>query len=173
MSETGNKNYCRCFSCNAIVPNIDGEVHKYMDSSPGCWYLFGKILEKEFSIPSYKTNSRLTIDAYAIQHYGKLTVPQAVKSVNHHLISLTFYFYYKMNVKQSDAAFKKLAQFKENFKWIEPPKNIGDITVVDVLKAQCAQEHLKLVDDWAYKSWIAWKQHHHYIRNFIETHYSF
>jgi hypothetical protein len=35
-----------CFSCNAEVPDIDGVVHRYMDSSPGCWKLFGQILEK-------------------------------------------------------------------------------------------------------------------------------
>jgi hypothetical protein len=57
---------------------------KYMDSSPGCWYLFGKILEKEFGNPSYRIKSGLTTDAYAIQHYGKASVSQAVKSVNPH-----------------------------------------------------------------------------------------
>jgi len=173
MNEIRNQIKCKCFSCKAIVPDIEGEVHKYMDSSPGCWYLFGKILEKEFNNPDYKINSRLTTDAYAIQHYGKAAVPQAVKSVNHHLISLTFYFDYKMTVKQSDTAFKRLAQFKENFKWLEPPKNIGNKTIVDVLKAKSSQEHLRLVDEWAYESWMAWERHHHSIKNFIETHYSF
>lgn len=173
MNETKNQNNYNCFSCKAIVPDIAGEVHKYMDSSPGCWYLFGKILEKEFSDPSYKINSRLTTDAYAIQHYGQASVTQAVKSVNHHLISLTFYFDYKMTVKQSDSAFKSLARFKDNFKWMEPPENIGIITVVDVLKAKKSQEHLKLVEEWAYESWMVWKQHHHSIKNFIETYYTF
>jgi hypothetical protein len=173
MSKTEDQNICQCFSCKALVPDISGEVHKYMDSSPGCWYLFGKILEKEFSNPSYKISSRLTTDAYALQHYGKASVPQAVKSVNHHLISLTFYFDYKMTVQQSDRAFKLLAPLKEKFEWLEPPENVGSITVAEVIKAKNSQEHLKVVEEWAYESWIAWKHHHLSIRNFIETHYSF
>ena len=135
--------------------------------------MFGKILEKEFGNPNYRLNSRWTTDAYAIRHYGKASVPQAVKSVNHHLIRLTFHFDYKMTVKQCDSAFRSLTQLKGNFKWMVPPENVGNITVADVMKAKSSQEHLKLVEEWAYEAWMAWKQHHLSIRYFIETHYLF
>ncbi|HEX8545563.1 MAG TPA: DUF5946 family protein [Cytophagaceae bacterium] len=173
MHQTESRKDCICFSCKAIVPDIEGGVHKYMDSSPGCWYLFGKLLEKEFSDSSYRVNSRLTTDSYAIQHYGKASVPQAVKSVNHHLISLCFYFDFKMTAKQSDVAFKSLAHLKSRFNWMQPPKNIGNMTLVDVLKAKTSEEHLILVEQWAYESWMAWEQHHLAIRNFIKSHYQF
>jgi hypothetical protein len=162
-----------CFSCHANVPDINGEVHKYMDAAPGCWRLFGKILEREFSYPEYKTNSRLTTDAYAIQHYGKSDVPQAVKSVNHHLLSLCFYFEYQFSVQQSDLAFRKLAVHKEKFIWLIPPNHVGHITVADVVKAETAQQHMQLVEEWSYAAWMAWKEHHNTIKVFIQEHYVF
>ena len=38
-----------CFSCGAEVPKSDGPVHKYIDSSPGCWAAFGEVLARECS----------------------------------------------------------------------------------------------------------------------------
>lgn len=39
----------KCFSCGGLYPNVDGPVHKYMDSSPGCWAIYGEVLAKEYS----------------------------------------------------------------------------------------------------------------------------
>ncbi len=164
---------CQCFSCSAEVPDINGAIHKYMDAVPGCWKLFGKVIEKEFSHPEYKVNNRLTTDAYAVQHYGKASVPQAVKSVNHHLLSLCFYFDHQFSVQQSDVAFRKLAIHKEKFVWLVPPSHVGDITVANVIKAETAQQHLQLVEAWAYSAWMAWETHHDHIKFFIQKHYSF
>ena len=163
----------KCFSCGAIVPAIEWQVHPYMDSLPGCWYLFNQILEKEFSDPAYRVKSRLTTDAYAVQHYGMEKIPQAMKSVNHHLISLCFYFEFKMTLVQSDAAFRKLAKYKDQFTWLTPPKSVGEITVADVIKAKSAEEHLDLVEKWAWSAWNAWAEHHNTIKRFISEYYNF
>ena len=69
------------FSCKAEIKNIKREVHKYTDSSPGCWKLFGQILEKEYPGPSYWKNHRITVDAFAVQHFGQPS-SQAIQSVN-------------------------------------------------------------------------------------------
>ena len=37
---TGTK---ACLGCGALVPDIDGPVHKYVPSSPGCWKTFGEV----------------------------------------------------------------------------------------------------------------------------------
>ncbi len=73
-----------CFSCGALAPDIDGPVHRYMDSSPGCWALFGEVLAREYSDYNYASHHRLTVDAYAVQHPGKPS-PPSIGSVAVHL----------------------------------------------------------------------------------------
>jgi hypothetical protein len=163
----------KCFSCGAIIPAIEGEVHAYMDASPGCWHLFNLILEKEYSDSAYRKNSRLTTDAYAVQHYGKRSIPQAVKSVNHHLISLCCYFEYKMTVSQCDSAFRSLSVHKGKYTWLTPPQKVGAITVAEVIRADSVEHHLQLVEQWAWEAWDSWRIHHDTIKKFIAQYYRF
>ncbi len=39
-----------CFSCGALVPDIDGPVHRIVDSSAGCWAIFGEVLAREYYV---------------------------------------------------------------------------------------------------------------------------
>lgn len=161
----------KCFSCGALVQVMDGPVHRYMDACPGCWHVFNLILQKEYSDSEYRKKSRLTTDAYAVQHYGLSTNPQAVRSVNHHLISLCFYFEHKMSVVECDTAFRGMAVNKYNYTWLEPPNNVGIITVSDVAEAITVSQHLDLVEEWAFGAWKAWSWHHSTISNIIDTSY--
>ncbi|MCP5049599.1 MAG: hypothetical protein GY940_20685 [bacterium] len=65
MTSVIEKNMAPCFSCGAPVPEIEGPVHRYMDSSPGCWKIFGEVLAREYSNAAYARYHRLTVDAYA------------------------------------------------------------------------------------------------------------
>ncbi len=159
----------KCFSCNAEIPCIEGEVHKYMDSSPGCWKLFGQILEKEYSDPDYMENHRITVDAFAVQHYGKPS-PQAIQSVNLHLASMYLIYDKGLDVNIADKGLTILAKYKSELFWLDPPVKVGEITVVDILKAQTAEEHCQLVYDWGKSVWKAWTVHHQTIQNFVSRH---
>jgi len=159
----------KCFSCKAEVGNIKGEVHKYMDSSPGCWKLFGDILEKEYSDPSYWKNHRITVDAFAVQHFGKPS-SQAIQSVNLHLSSLYLIYEKGFDVKLADKGLTTLAKYKSELFWLEPPDEVGDITVVDILKAKTADEHCELIFEWGKSVWNAWTFHHKTIQTFVERH---
>lgn len=33
----------RCVGCGASVPDVEGPVHPYMESSPGCWQWYGEL----------------------------------------------------------------------------------------------------------------------------------
>ena len=159
----------KCFSCNAEIPDIEGEVHRYMDSSPGCWKLFGQILEKEYSDPLYWSNHRITVDAFAVQHFGRPS-PQAIQSVNLHLASLYLIYNKGFDVKLADKGLTTLAKYKSELFWLVPPNNVGEITVADILKAQTAEEHCQLVFEWGKSVWDAWVIHHQTIKNFVERH---
>lgn len=160
---------CACFSCKAIVPDVKGSVHRYMSSSPGCWKLFGEVLEKEYSDPAYRKNHRITVDAYAVQHPGDPS-PQSIQSVNLHLASLCLIFEKGFNVKKADKGLTRLAKYKKELLWLEPPASMGRMDVTDLLQATNAEEHCRLVLEWGRSAWKAWEAHHPVIRAFIERH---
>lgn len=58
-----NTQLSKCFSCGAMVEDIDGPVHRYMASSPGCWAAYGIVLAREYSDVMFARNHRLTVDA--------------------------------------------------------------------------------------------------------------
>lgn len=158
-----------CFSCKAEIENIRGEVHRYMDSSPGCWKLFGQILEKEYSDPSHWKNHRITVDAFAVQHFGKPS-SQAIQSVNLHLSSLYLIYDQGVDVKLANKGLTTLAKYKSELFWLEPPNAVGEIIVADILKAKTADEHCNLVVEWGKSAWNAWAIHHKTIHTFVERH---
>ncbi|PKG42551.1 DUF5946 family protein [Psychroflexus sp. MES1-P1E] len=160
----------KCFSCNAEIPDIEGEVHRYMDSSPGCWKLYGQILEKEYSHPpDYMENHRITVDAIAVQHYGTPSL-QVIQSVNLHLASMYLIYKKSFDVKKAHSGLTVLAKYKSELSWLEPPRIVGEITVEDILKATNPQEYCKLVYKWGMSVWNAWKVHHEVIEVFVERH---
>jgi hypothetical protein len=58
--------------CKGDFEAIEGPVHEYMESTPGCWAAFSKVLAAEYE--NYRTLGdvhRLTADTYAVQHPGQ------------------------------------------------------------------------------------------------------
>ena len=37
----------RCLGCGAELPVFAGPVHRYMESSPGCWAAYGEVLARD------------------------------------------------------------------------------------------------------------------------------
>src|SRR5678816_4348633 len=58
----------RCIGCGGLVPQMDGPTHRYMDSSPGCWHVYGEVLAREYGDQAFRVAHRLTVDSYAVQH---------------------------------------------------------------------------------------------------------
>lgn len=155
--------FIRCFSCGAMVPDVEGSTHDYMLSSPGCWKVYGDILAKEYSPDFFdQTVHRITVDTYAVQHPGK-PERRAIQSVNGHLISL--YATYEKNLphKQAAAVLKRVIEDEElvgKFVWLEPPNFKDTKNVTDVVVATNREEHEALVREWGDSVWKIWKEKH-------------
>lgn len=156
-----------CADCGAAVPDLDGPTHAYMGSSPGCWQLFGDVVGREFSDPGYGALHRLTVDAYAVQHPDNRD-PRNRQSVAVHLISLYLSVERGMAPEQATRAIRHHVQKGRRtgggWPWLEPPASPGAITVADVVQANSADEHLRLVGAWARSVWDAWAPHHEQVR---------
>jgi len=37
--------------CKAAFEPVDGPTHAYMESTPGCWAAFGRVLAREYADP--------------------------------------------------------------------------------------------------------------------------
>lgn len=155
-----------CPGCGGMFPEMEGPTHKYMESSPGCWACYGEVLAREYSDFRYQKVHRLTVDAYAVQHPGQPS-PQSIRSVALHLISLTAIFEKNMELQQATKLLQKAAENKEQFIRLTPPASLGELTVADIHAAKDADEHARLVREWAESAWMAWSDHHPTIRKWL------
>ncbi len=167
MNVVQSINETKCFSCGAVVENVDGPIHRYMHSSPGCWKAYGNVLGREYSDAMYAQNHRLTVDTYAVQHPGKPS-PQSIQSIAVHLASFYMIFERSLAVHEATHFIQKLAQHKSAFFWLEPPTDLYDGTVTDVLAAKDAKGHTDTVMQWARSTWLDWKDHHDQVKRWAE-----
>ena len=124
-----------------------------------CWTRYCWLLEREYSDPAFLAVHRLTVDAYAAQHPGK-PERRSIQSVNVHLVGL----HLVLDRNLSGAFARKILgvitqQLVESLVWLEPPPSRGAVTVLQTLEAANAEEHGRLVRDWAMSVWSAWAPH--------------
>jgi len=162
MAEAG----IACCGCGAIFEDREGPTHRYMESSPGCWAVYGEVLAREYSDPSYAALHRLTVDAYAVQHPGRPS-PQSKQSVALHLMSLCLVLEDRVEPARATKFLKDAAKHKRAFAWLAPPASVGSLTVKDVYRAESAMEHQRLVRAWAESAWSAWDPHRATVRRWL------
>jgi hypothetical protein len=155
-----------CIGCGGSVPAITGPAHRYMESSPGCWKLFGEVLAREYSDPLFAAAHRQTVDAFAVQHPGHPS-PQSIQSVGVHLIRLCLIWEHGFGDVAAGKAMPVIARQKAEFHWLAPPLNMGAITAVDVWRAVGPKQHVARVQEWAASAWQAWSAHHDQIRRWL------
>lgn len=158
----------KCPECGSIAEEVDGPIHEYMISSPGCWKVFCDVLNKEYSDPDFMKVHRLTVDAFACQHVGD-DDPRAKQSVMVHLLALHLALDLKLKFSEipnvMDFAIREL---KGKFPKLDRPDFTDVMKVTDVLVAESADEHCRLVTKWAEQVWSAWHHEHARIRDTAE-----
>lgn len=90
-----------CPGCGGRFLNGNGPVHRYMESSPGCWAAYGDVIAREYSESALADVHRLSVDSYAAQHPGRPS-PQSMKSVGVHLIRLCLTVEREFDVRESN-----------------------------------------------------------------------
>jgi hypothetical protein len=161
--------HIHCVGCNAFVPDENGPTHRYLESAPGCWRIYGEILAREYGDSAYRTVHRLSVDAYAVQHPGRPSA-QTIGSAALHLARLCMTVERKFPLERAnDVAVAFSARGKSALHWLEPPPHRGDVTVLDVAAANDAEEHNAVVWKWAASAWNAWATHHATIRAWLDN----
>jgi hypothetical protein len=154
----------RCPGCRALVPRDAGvDANPSFGSAPGCWLRFTEILAKEFGDIRYGSVHQLTVDAYAVQHPG-LPARRTAQSVAVHLVGLCLALERGRSAMELPYLRKCFVEARRPFPWLEPPPDMGELTVNDVVAASTPEEHRTLVDRWARSAWGAWSRHHAHVR---------
>lgn len=143
-----------CFSCGGNFAKIEGPVHSYMASTPGCWAAYGQVLTREYeNAVLFAASHRLTVDAYALQHPGYLKCRQALQSVWVHFTAL----YLALDERRPHAHIPAIMQrlTKRAFPIIERMPTCFAVTHRDVLDAPASQ-HIASVQRWANCAYEEW-----------------
>lgn len=148
----------RC-GCGAETEEVVGPTHAYVLSTAGCWEAYGRVLAREYEDQERWRMHRVTVDAYALQHPG-VDGPQARNSVGVHLSRLALMVGRGWPLERVNDAMVEITAKKGKYPWLEPPVKRAGMTVLDVLRAETAEEHMKMVEEWARAVWEAWGEHH-------------
>jgi hypothetical protein len=144
----------RCVGCGAEFPKMDGPIHRYMTSAPGCWERYGELLGVLAVDPTLTLARQMCVDAYAAQHPGTPN-PQAIQSVAVHLLNFHDYL-----VRGRPAGIPKFAGRKGAFHWLTPPSFASSLTVLDMPVAGSRDELTAAARAWAESVWNAWSAEH-------------
>jgi Family of unknown function (DUF5946) len=157
-----------CVGCGAILPVLEGPVHRYMTSSPACWETFNSLNDPERPLEFAPFNA-LTVDAYAVQHPGVPSSQQAINSVAVHL--MTLHGILEKNFKPDQAMWLRQRPSQSlgrpgsvdrhsRFHWLTPPSFANCLTVADVAVGKTPHERSRLVEAWVRDVWKVWSEIH-------------
>ena len=154
-----------CVGCGAMLPVMPGSAtHRYMLSSAACWATFNSLQDPDRPLGFAPFNT-LTVDAYAAQHPGEASSPQAINSVGIHLLVLHgvlergFGPNQALWLRQRPNRSGSVAKH-DRFHWLTPPSFASCLRVADVVAGATLAERSKLVEAWVKSVWGAWRAVH-------------
>lgn len=139
-----------------------------MESSPGCWEAYGRVIAREYSDPTLANVHRLSVDAYAAQHPGQPS-SQSMKSVGVHLVRLFLTLERGFDVRESNRVMVAASKVKGRFGWLEPPPSLGELTVSHVDETADSGSHRAAVREWSRSVWEAWAPHHAAVEEWAQS----
>lgn len=150
-----------------MLPWSEGPTHAYLGASAACWALYGDVLEREYRDPEYNAYHRPAVDTYAVQHPGA-PERRTIHSLCFHLLRLCLAVERGLDPRESAGIASQLFVVAGDFRWLEPPRPNGRVTVAEVLVARDAAAHARAVEAWAADVWAAWAEHHETVREWLD-----
>lgn len=153
----------RCRGCGVVLTSVDGPTHPYMLGSAACWEVYGEILAGDYGERGYPPIHRLVVDTYAVQHPGQPD-RRAIQSVRVHLMSLYLVLEQGFTPERARRELARILKRATTFRWLDPPKPNGTMTVVDVARAD---DYAVAARQWAGSVWDAWGAHHETVEGWV------
>ena len=158
-----------CPQCGAVVPDVDGPVHAYVPSAPGCWAAFGALRADEMlRFPGSEANN-LAVDAYMAQHPGDGADRRDRQSVFVHLVSLCAVIERGAAPSCSPDMLRAVLARQAEFPVIRRTRGPGGLTVLSATDATSVEDHDARVRRWAGSVWESWSEHHPEVRAALDA----
>jgi hypothetical protein len=154
----------RCPGCHARVPDIDGPVHAYVPSAPGCWRIFGEVQADELLRFGYPPEHRLVVDAYMAQHPGEGQDRRDRQSVFVHLVALCALLERSVAPDQVTRLLGSLVGSRHDFPVLARAADPGAVNVGHMVGAVDLADYGARARQWGRAVWDAWSDHHVLIR---------
>ncbi len=159
-----------CHGCGAVVPDIDGPVHKYVPSAPGCWQTFGEVQADEAQRFRYPSAHRMVVDAYMAQHPGNGNDRRDRQSVFVHLVGLCA-------VLEHDLAHPYVTQLlgrvlrrrQGDFPILARTEGPGPLTVLHMIGADHLDDYERRAREWATAVWQSWNAQHALVQSELDA----
>ncbi len=153
------------------MPDIDGPVHAYVPSAPGCWAAFGALRADEMlRFPGSEANN-LAVDTYMAQHPGDGMDRRDRQSVFVHLVSLCAVIERGASPSLSPDLLRAVLVRHREFSVLRRAHGPGDLTVLSAMDAASLGDHDDRVRRWADSVWESWREHHATIRAALDATY--
>jgi len=155
----------RCPGCDAVVPDIDGPVHKYVPSAPGCWQTFGEVQADEAQRFGYPPAHRVVVDAYMAQHPGDGSDRRDRQSVFVHLLGLCAVIEHRLPHPYATKLLGDVIQKHHgDFPILARTEHPGPLTVLHMIGAADLHDYERRGLEWASAVWSSWSAQHELIR---------
>jgi hypothetical protein len=164
VTESAGTTTVACPGCGARVADIDGPVHVYVPSAPGCWAAFGELRADEMlRFPGSSVNN-LTVDSYMAQHPGDGHDRRDRQSVFIHLAALCAVVERGGEPTRSPDVLRAVLAGRTDYPTLTRPDGPGEFTVLHPAAATDMAEHDTRTRQWAESVWGSWQAHHATIR---------
>lgn len=151
------------------MPDIDGPVHAYVPSAPGCWAAFGALRADEMLRFPGSVARNLVVDAYMAQHPGDGTDRRDRQSVFVHLVSLCSVIERQASASRSPDVLRAVLARRTAFPVLRRARGPGSLTVLSATDATSVGDHDARVRAWAGSVWESWREHHATIRAALDA----
>ena len=147
------------------MPNIDGPVHKYVPSSPGCWKAFGEVQADEAQRFRYPSAHRVVVDAYMAQHPGDGSERRDRQSVFVHLLGLCAVLEDGLPDPYATRLLGRLISGHHGeFPVLQRCDGPGPLTILHMVGARDLDDYERRAREWATAIWNSWSSQHELIR---------
>lgn len=146
------------------MPDIEGPVHKYVPSAPGCWKIFGEVQADEALRFGYPPEHRLVVDAYMAQHPGDGQDRRDRQSVFVHLVALCALIEHSTPPDAVTRLLGRVVRSRPDFPNLRRSGDPGAVTVRDMVGASDLADYGTRAREWGTAVWASWADHHSLIR---------
>jgi hypothetical protein len=143
-----------CPGCSGEFVPLDGPTHAYMESSPGCWRVFGELVAADYSSVERMAFHQVIVDAYAAQHPGNGDRRQ-VQSVGLHLMTLCLFLEHDVDPAHGTALHRRMID-RPAFHVLERT-GPGELTVAHVPTEGSIEVARRTAYEWATAVWTTYE----------------